>query len=253
MVFLPQEVIAHKRDGNSLSRDEIKRFISGFAAGTVTHAQAAAFAMAVYFNDMDLDERVALTEAMRDSGSVLDWSDLDGPVIDKHSTGGIGDNTSLMLAPILAACGVFVPMISGRGLGHTGGTLDKFDAIPGYKTNPDNDLFRKTVKEVGCAIIGQTDDLAPADRTLYAIRDVDGDGREYLADHRLDPFQKARRRAAGARSRRQDRHRRFHEDARGLARAGRVAGQGRQWCRCEDWRPDHGHERTAGQRRRQRS
>ena len=172
MVFLPQEVIAHKRDGNSLSRDEIKRFISGFAAGTVTHAQAAAFAMAVYFNDMDLDERVALTEAMRDSGSVLDWSDLDGPVVDKHSTGGIGDNTSLMLAPILAACGVFVPMISGRGLGHTGGTLDKFDAIPGYKTNPDNDLFRKTVKEVGCAIIGQTDDLAPADRTLYAIRDV---------------------------------------------------------------------------------
>ena len=172
MVFLPQEVIAHKRDGQKLSPDEIKRFISGFAAGSVTDAQAAAFAMAVYFNNMELDERVALTEAMRDSGSVLDWSDLDGPVIDKHSTGGIGDNTSLMLAPILASCGVFVPMISGRGLGHTGGTLDKFDSIPGYKTNPDNDLFRKTVKQVGCAIIGQTDDLAPADRTLYAIRDV---------------------------------------------------------------------------------
>ncbi len=172
MVFLPQEVIAHKRDGNKLSTEEIKRFISGFAAGTVSEAQAAAFAMAVYFRNMDLEERVALTEAMRDSGSVLDWSDLDGPVVDKHSTGGIGDNTSLMLAPILAACGVFVPMISGRGLGHTGGTLDKFDSIPGYSTNPDNALFHKTVKEVGCAIIGQTNDLAPADRTLYAIRDV---------------------------------------------------------------------------------
>ncbi|MBU1176477.1 MAG: thymidine phosphorylase [Alphaproteobacteria bacterium] len=172
MVFLPQEVIAHKRDGNRLSPEEIKRFISGFAAGTVSDAQAAAFAMAVYFNDMELDERVALTESMRDSGSVLDWSDLNGPVLDKHSTGGIGDNVSLMLAPILAACGVFVPMISGRGLGHTGGTLDKFDAIPGYRTSPDIELFRRTVGGVGCAIIGQTDDLAPADRTLYAIRDV---------------------------------------------------------------------------------
>jgi len=138
----------------------------------VTEAQAAAFAMAVYFNDMSITERVALTLAMRDSGTVLDWSDLDGPVADKHSTGGVGDNVSLMLAPILAACGVFVPMISGRGLGHTGGTLDKFDAIPGYRTNPDNTLFRKVVKSAGCAVIGQTDDLAPADRTLYAVRDV---------------------------------------------------------------------------------
>src|SRR5690606_11403152 len=109
---------------------------------------------------------------MRDSGTVLDWSDLDGPVADKHSTGGVGDNVSLMLAPILAAIGIYVPMISGRGLGHTGGTLDKFDAIPGYTTSPDNALFRKVVKEVGCAIIGQTADLAPADKTLYAIRDV---------------------------------------------------------------------------------
>jgi len=172
MVFLPQEVIAKKRDGGKLSGDEIRRFISGFSHGTVSEAQAAAFAMAVYFRDMDIEERVALTRAMRDSGSVLDWSDLDGPVVDKHSTGGVGDNVSLMLAPILAACNAYVPMISGRGLGHTGGTLDKFDAIPGYTTSPDNELFRKTVKEVGCAIIGQTDDLAPADRTLYAIRDV---------------------------------------------------------------------------------
>ncbi|HEY8595043.1 MAG TPA: thymidine phosphorylase [Devosiaceae bacterium] len=174
MVFLPQEVIARKRDGATLTADEIRRFIEGFRLGTVTHAQAAAFAMAVYFRDMTIAERVALTEAMRDSGKVLDWSDLDGPVADKHSTGGVGDNVSLMLAPILAACGVYVPMISGRGLGHTGGTLDKFEAVPGYNTNPDNETFRKTVREVGCAIIGQTDDLAPADRTLYAIRDVTG-------------------------------------------------------------------------------
>src|SRR5688572_4722652 len=132
MTFLPQEVIARKRDGEALTRGEIAAFISGLAGGTVSHAQAAAFAMAVFFRDMGLEERVALTEAMRDSGAVLDWSDLDGPTADKHSTGGVGDNVSLLLAPILAACGVYVPMISGRGLGHTGGTLDKFDAIPGY-------------------------------------------------------------------------------------------------------------------------
>ncbi len=174
MVFLPQEVIIRKRDGQKLADAEIARFITGFAQGSVSEAQAAAFAMAVYFRDMDMDERVALTKAMRDSGTVLDWSDLDGPVADKHSTGGVGDNVSLMLAPILAALGIFVPMISGRGLGHTGGTLDKFDAIPGYQTSPDNALFRKVVKEAGCAIIGQTADLAPADKTLYAIRDVTG-------------------------------------------------------------------------------
>jgi len=174
MVFLPQEVILKKRNGEKLPAEDIARFIGGFAEGTVSHAQAAAFAMAVYFQDMSMDERVALTVAMRDSGTVLDWSDLDGPVADKHSTGGVGDNVSLMLAPILAAIGIYVPMISGRGLGHTGGTLDKFDSIPGYQTQPDNALFRKAVKEAGCAIIGQTADLAPADKTLYAIRDVTG-------------------------------------------------------------------------------
>ena len=174
MLFLPQEVITRKRDGLALSSDEIARFVSGFAKGTVSEAQAAAFAMAVYFQDMTMPERVALTLAMRDSGEVLDWSDLDGPVADKHSTGGVGDNVSLMLAPILAALGIYVPMISGRGLGHTGGTLDKFDSIPGYQTSPDNALFRKVVRKTGCAIIGQTADLAPADKTLYAIRDVTG-------------------------------------------------------------------------------
>ena len=174
MLFLPQEVIARKRDGHALSSSEITQFVSGFSRGTVSQAQAAAFAMAVYFQDMSMPERVALTLAMRDSGEVLDWSELDGPVADKHSTGGVGDNVSLMLAPILAALGIYVPMISGRGLGHTGGTLDKFDSIPGYQTSPDNALFRKVVREAGCAIIGQTADLAPADKTLYAIRDVTG-------------------------------------------------------------------------------
>lgn len=170
--MLPQEIIRKKRDGGTLSAEEIGFFVSGITDGSVTEGQISALAMAVFFQGMELDERVALTLAMRDSGSVLDWSELDGPVVDKHSTGGVGDNTSLMLAPALAACGAFVPMISGRGLGHTGGTLDKFDSIPGYVTQPDNALFRKVTKEVGCAVIGQTADLAPADKRFYGIRDV---------------------------------------------------------------------------------
>ena len=125
-------------------------------SGKVSEGQVSALAMAVFFNGMSRDEAVALTLAMRDSGDTLDWSDLPGPVTDKHSTGGVGDNVSLMLAPIVAACGAYVPMISGRGLGHTGGTLDKMDAIPGYVSQPDNALFRKTVLAAGCAIIGQT-------------------------------------------------------------------------------------------------
>ncbi|OQM76123.1 thymidine phosphorylase [Manganibacter manganicus] len=170
--MLPQEIIRRKRDGQKLASSEIAAFIEGLAAGTVSEGQAAAFAMAVFFNGMSGEEAVALTVAMRDSGDVLDWSDLPGPVADKHSTGGVGDNVSLMLAPIVAACGAYVPMISGRGLGHTGGTLDKMDAIPGYVSQPDKALFRKAVLETGCAIIGQTGDLAPADKRLYAIRDV---------------------------------------------------------------------------------
>lgn len=172
--MLPQEIIRKKRDGGTLSEAEIGFMIDGLTKGTVSEGQVAAFAMAVFFRGMAMPERVALTLAMRNSGTVLDWRSLNltGPVIDKHSTGGIGDKVSLMLAPIIAACGGFNPMISGRGLGHTGGTLDKLDAIPGYKSQPDLATFRKVVKDVGCAVIGQTDDLAPADRRLYAIRDV---------------------------------------------------------------------------------
>ncbi|HTV70310.1 MAG TPA: thymidine phosphorylase [Rhizobiaceae bacterium] len=170
--MLPQEIIRRKRDGKTLSKDDIAAFVAGIAPGTVSEGQIAALGMAIFFNGMNRDERVALTLAMRDSGDVLDWSDLPGPVTDKHSTGGVGDNVSLMLAPIVAACGAYVPMISGRGLGHTGGTLDKMDSIPGYVSQPDNRLFRKTVRNTGCAIIGQTANLAPADKRFYAIRDV---------------------------------------------------------------------------------
>jgi thymidine phosphorylase len=170
--MLAQEIIRKKRDGGKLSGDEIAFIISGVTSSAVSEGQVAALAMAVFFNGMERDETVALTLAMRDSGTVLDWSDLPGPAVDKHSTGGVGDNVSLMLAPIVAACGAYVPMISGRGLGHTGGTLDKMDSIPGYTSQPDNALFRKVVRDAGCAIIGQTSDLAPADKRIYSIRDV---------------------------------------------------------------------------------
>ncbi|SHH71853.1 thymidine phosphorylase [Ferrimonas marina] len=173
-MFLPQEIIRKKRDNQALSADEIHFFCQGIGSGEISEGQIAAFAMAVYFNDMTAAERVALTEGMRDSGMVLSWDDLalDGPVLDKHSTGGVGDGVSLMLGPMIAACGAYVPMISGRGLGHTGGTLDKLEAIPGYNITPDNDTFRRVVQQAGVAIIGQTGDLAPADKRMYATRDV---------------------------------------------------------------------------------
>lgn len=172
-MFLAQEIIRKKRNGLALSSAEIQFFVQGITTNSVSEGQIAALGMAVYFNDMNMDERIALTTAMRDSGTVLNWQSLglNGPVIDKHSTGGVGDVISLMLGPMAAACGGYVPMISGRGLGHTGGTLDKFDAIPGYQTEPSSELFRKVVKEVGVAIIGQTGDLVPADKRFYSIRD----------------------------------------------------------------------------------
>ncbi|WP_338592184.1 thymidine phosphorylase [Shewanella khirikhana] len=172
-MFLAQEIIRKKRNGDALSKEEIQFFVKGITDGSVSEGQIAALGMAVYFNDMTMDERIALTTSMRDSGTVLNWDSLglNGPVIDKHSTGGVGDVISLMLGPMAAACGGYVPMISGRGLGHTGGTLDKFDAIPGYQTEPSSELFRKVVKEAGVAIIGQTGDLVPADKRFYSIRD----------------------------------------------------------------------------------
>lgn len=172
--FLPQEIIRKKRDGGTLADAEIAAFVAGLTDGSVGDGQAAAFAMAVLFRGLDGAERVALTRAMTRSGTVLDWTSerLPGPVLDKHSTGGVGDKVSLVLAPVIAACGGFVPMVSGRGLGHTGGTLDKMDAIPGYVSQPDLARLRAVVRQAGCAVVGATGDIAPADRRLYAIRDV---------------------------------------------------------------------------------
>lgn len=170
------DVIRKKRDGGELSDDEIQFFVDGLADNSLPAEQVSSLAMAIFLNSMSFPEAAKLTLAMAASGTVLDWSqeDLNGPVVDKHSTGGVGDKVSFLLAPIAAACGCYVPMISGRGLGHTGGTTDKAESIPGYNATPDFPIFRKTVKEVGCAIIGQTADLAPADRRFYSIRDVTG-------------------------------------------------------------------------------
>ncbi|MDG0799948.1 thymidine phosphorylase [Pectobacterium polaris] len=173
-MFLIQEIIRKKRDGKALSEEEIRFFINGIRDNTVSEGQIAALAMTIYFHDMSMDERVALTLAMRDSGTVLDWKslNLNGPLVDKHSTGGVGDVTSLMLGPMVAACGGYVPMISGRGLGHTGGTLDKLEAIPGLDIFPNDEDFRRIIQQVGVAIIGQTSSLAPADKRFYATRDI---------------------------------------------------------------------------------
>ena len=172
--MLIAEIIRRKRDGHRLGAEAMDSVAAGLAGGNVGDAQAAAFAMAVFFQDLDADECAALTRSMARSGQVLGWdaAELGGPVLDKHSTGGIGDVVSLILAPAVAACGAFVPMIAGRGLGHTGGTVDKLEAIPGYRTAPGLEAFRNIVERCGCAIIGQTAELAPADRRLYAIRDV---------------------------------------------------------------------------------
>ena len=159
--MLTQEIIRTKRDGGKLEPADIAAFVRGLTDGSVTEGQVAALAMAIFFQGMSREEAVALTLSMRDSGEVLSWPELDRPVVDKHSTGGVGDNVSLMLAPIAAACGLAVPMISGRGLGH-----------PGYTAMPDNALFRRVVGSAGCAIIGQTGNLAPADKRFYGIRDV---------------------------------------------------------------------------------
>lgn len=166
-----RSIIADLRQGKNLSPDQLCWFAEGLADMRVSDAQAGAFAMAVCLRGLGPEGRAALTLAMRDTGSVLEW-DLDGPVVDKHSTGGVGDCLSLVLGPALAACGVFVPMISGRGLGHTGGTLDKLEAIPGVSTSAAEGRLHHITQTAGCAIVGASADIAPADRRLYAIRDV---------------------------------------------------------------------------------
>ncbi len=172
--MLPQEVIRAKRDGQALSRAQVEAFVQGLTDGGWSDAQSGAMAMAIVLRGMTPPETVALTEAMTRSGEVLDWrgANLPGPVLDKHSTGGVGDKVSLVLAPLVAACGGVVPMVSGRGLGHTGGTLDKLEALPGYGVNPTRERLLAVLREAGCAIVGASERLAPADRRLYAIRDV---------------------------------------------------------------------------------
>ena len=179
-ILIP-EIIRKKRDGFALNRAEIQRFVHGVTSGEVTDAQIAALAMAAIFQDINIEERTELTLAMRDSGVVLNWDhfSLTGPVLDKHSTGGVGDTVSFVLAPVLAACGGFVPMIAGRGLAHTGGTIDKLESIPGYRTQMDPVQFQSVVKQTGFAIVGQTKELAPADRRMYATRDVTATVEQY--------------------------------------------------------------------------
>ncbi|HEY0900967.1 MAG TPA: thymidine phosphorylase [Micavibrio sp.] len=174
--MLTQEIIIRKRNREILTADQIHQYVKGVVDHSVSESQIAALCMAILLNGLNAQERVDLTLAMADSGTRVRWDaeGLEGPVLDKHSTGGVGDKVSLMLAPIIAACGGYVPMISGRGLGHTGGTLDKMDSIPGYTSQPDLDVLKRVVKDVGCAVVGATAAIAPADRTIYAVRDVTG-------------------------------------------------------------------------------
>ncbi|MCE9612790.1 MAG: thymidine phosphorylase [Lentisphaerae bacterium] len=172
--MVPQWVIEKKRDGQALPADDIRAFMDGYTRGTIPDYQMAALAMAIYFRGMTFDEVATLTDVMMRSGDLVDTSRVPLPKVDKHSTGGIGDKVSLVLAPLIACCDVAVPMISGRGLGITGGTLDKLESIPGYRTNLSADNFVDVLARCGCAIIGQTATLAPADKKLYALRDVTG-------------------------------------------------------------------------------
>ncbi len=169
---MAREIILKKRDGKNLTSDEINFFIHAYLRGEIADYQMSALLMAVYFQGMSFEETVTLTRIMRDSGEVVDFSRLPGTKVDKHSTGGVGDKVSLILAPLVAAAGVYVPMISGRGLGHTGGTLDKLESIPGFKTRLPLSRFKKQVEEIGACLIGQTEEICPADRRIYAMRDA---------------------------------------------------------------------------------
>lgn len=169
--LVPEEIIRLKRDGETLGEGEIRAFVDGITTGAVSNEQIAALCMAIWFRGLEASEQARLTLAIRDSGTVLEWPDLPGPVLDKHSTGGVGDMVSFIAGPIVAACGGYVPMISGRGLGHTGGTLDKLESFSGIDVTPDIETFQRWVRDLGLAMVGQTEQLAPADQRIYAVRD----------------------------------------------------------------------------------
>ena len=239
------DVIRKKRDGRVLSRADIQFFVTGITAGTLPDYQASALLMAILLRGMNAEETEGLTDAMVHSGVRVDLSDVPGIKVDKHSTGGVGDKTSLVLAPLAAACGVSIPMMSGRGLGHTGGTLDKLESIPGFRVNLSLHEMKAALARVGCVMIGQTAEVAPADKKLYALRDVTGDRREHSPDQRLDHEQEDRRRDRRARPRREDRQRRVHEDGSRFAAPGRVAGVARQRLRRDDGSDHHQDGRAA--------
>ena len=226
--------------------DEIGFLVRAYTDDEIPDYQMAAWLMAVLIRGMSGSELSALTSAMLHSGEVLDLSDIAGPKVDKHSTGGVGDKTSLIIAPIVAAAGVTVPMISGRGLGHTGGTLDKLQSIPGFNINLSLSEFRRVLKSCGCGLIGQTAEIAPADKKLYALRDVTGDGRKPEPDLRLDHEQEAGRghRRPGARCK--DRQRRVHEDGKRLGPPGRAHGRNRRAHGQKDGRAYHRHGPASG-------
>ncbi|MBK7707039.1 MAG: hypothetical protein IPJ30_15075 [Acidobacteria bacterium] len=241
----PQDLIRKKRDGARFSENEIEAFIAGVSDGSWADYQITALVMAMFIHGLNMSEQNALVRAMLHSGETLDFSDIDAPVADKHSTGGVGDKTSLIIAPLAAACGVAVPMISGRGLGHTGGTLDKLESIDGYNVRLSSAKIKRTLKKCGFALAGQTKRIVPADRKLYALRDACAMVESGAVDRRIDYVEKACRGSRRARSRRQDRQRRVDGKPLGRARPREIYGCRRNRFRGQDRGRDNQYERAA--------
>ena len=240
------DLIRKKRDSGEHTREEIDFLISNYTRGVIPDYQMAAWLMASWLRGLSHAETAALTEAMLHSGEVLDFSSIPGKKVDKHSTGGVGDNTSLILAPIVAAGGLTVPMISGRGLGHTGGTLDKLESIPGFDVNLSLDRFRTVLRECGMGLIGQTGEIAPADKKIYALRDATGTVENRRTDLRFDHEQEAGGRYRRARARCEDRLWRFYEDGEDIDATGGVDGRYRRAHGQEGHRAGHRHGSAAG-------